>query len=432
MTADTLPKAFKQLTDNFTKDLFGAWQDFGDVCVDDSDIFEILVSQPSIVRCNGIMFRAGKIRAFDEAFPEDARVRIPYSVSEPSMNYSFGNAGRHIRERPCDTAFYHAGDVEMQVRIYQGDDRGWQFYTPDGNLLTDNAGWLPEVARFQSKTAVNIVYLNKGLSRGIFAHSPEYTAIDTPVMPIVGRRNYCHFMIDLLPMLILAEKTGVAKNAAVAFSKVYPVQREICNAYGVDTATFMELDSVAEPKSFNAFRLKDAYLPAFVPLPMRLKILRDANGADSLPKGTENIFLCRKPSPEVSPRLTNQAELENVLSQHGFKIVYAEDYSVAGQKELFAKARVVVGVHGAGLTNMMFAPRSTLLVEIMNQKSHENPREMCDCFRRMCASNGQPYMRLVRPVEYETQGEMEQDSRISCPPESILRLVDAITGAIGT
>ena len=37
------------------------------------------------------------------------------------------------------------------------------------------------------------------------------------------------------------------------------------------------------------------------------------------------------------------------------------------QIELFATAEVVIGVHGAGLANLVFAPENTLIIELATQ-----------------------------------------------------------------
>jgi capsular polysaccharide biosynthesis protein len=37
--------------------------------------------------------------------------------------------------------------------------------------------------------------------------------------------------------------------------------------------------------------------------------------------------------------------------------------SLADQVELFSEAKVVIGPHGAGLTNIMFAPKGAIVIE---------------------------------------------------------------------
>jgi hypothetical protein len=431
MPREILQPAYTRLLNQLRGDFFGAWKEFGDACIVDDDAFETLRQAPSIVVSKDIVFRAGRVLPYNKAFPAENRVPVPDSVDEPAINFSLGGEPGALSDRPDYTAFHHATDLEMQVRVYQGNDLGWQFFANDGDLVVENAHWLHIVAAFSSMDALNIVYLDKSATRGIFAHSKTSLSIKTPIIPVVGRGNYHHFMIDQLPILMLARATGVTNKAAAALAPLSAMQREVCATYGVDTSAFLELEALAGGQRFTSFHLADAYLPAFIPLPLRLEILREANGANRLPRGTEKIFLGRKPSPGISPRLTNQNEIEAVLARNGFRVVYAEDYPPARQKELFAKACIVVGAHGAGLTNMVFAPKDLLLVEIMNDASNADDNGHFDVYKRMCNCIGQNYQRIVCPTLAGSSGLREQDRPMTCDPQRLERLVACAADALG-
>ena len=74
------------------------------------------------------------------------------------------------------------------------------------------------------------------------------------------------------------------------------------------------------------------------------------------------LFLSRGDTP--TRVLVNEAELASALAPLGFRTVVPERMSVADQVRTFACARVIVAAHGAGLTNMVFAPPGTLILEI--------------------------------------------------------------------
>jgi len=57
--------------------------------------------------------------------------------------------------------------------------------------------------------------------------------------------------------------------------------------------------------------------------------------------------------------MENEPEVETALLRHGFSVVYPQNYSVDEQVAMFSRARVVVGPHGAGLTNTVFAPQGS-------------------------------------------------------------------------
>lgn len=64
-------------------------------------------------------------------------------------------------------------------------------------------------------------------------------------------------------------------------------------------------------------------------------------------------------------RLLNEEELIRFLEARGFQSVRMDGRSVAEQARLFHDAEVIVGVHGAALTNILFSKVGTRLVEIL-------------------------------------------------------------------
>jgi capsular polysaccharide biosynthesis protein len=60
----------------------------------------------------------------------------------------------------------------------------------------------------------------------------------------------------------------------------------------------------------------------------------------------------------------NEAELEAALRPLGFTTFVAGEAPVTEQIRAFSRARVIVGAHGAGLTNLIFAPPGAFVLEI--------------------------------------------------------------------
>ena len=63
-------------------------------------------------------------------------------------------------------------------------------------------------------------------------------------------------------------------------------------------------------------------------------------------------------------KILNEDQLMQSLRSLGFVAVALESLSLAEQYKLFATAEVVVAPHGAGLTNLIYAPAGCLLVEL--------------------------------------------------------------------
>jgi capsular polysaccharide biosynthesis protein len=80
------------------------------------------------------------------------------------------------------------------------------------------------------------------------------------------------------------------------------------------------------------------------------------------PQPVNRLYVSR--SQAATRRLVNEEELLPLLREQGFRIIHAENMSLAEQAIEFSQASVIFGVHGAGFTNILFAPQSARLAEI--------------------------------------------------------------------
>jgi len=64
-------------------------------------------------------------------------------------------------------------------------------------------------------------------------------------------------------------------------------------------------------------------------------------------------------------RCCNEQQVHEILAPHGFELVELEPMSVSQQLQLFAQASIVIGVHGAGFTNLVACQPETLIVELL-------------------------------------------------------------------
>jgi len=75
------------------------------------------------------------------------------------------------------------------------------------------------------------------------------------------------------------------------------------------------------------------------------------------------IFLTR--SARTSRYVGNSSEIEEISKEFGFDIVDTEQMSPADQIALFSEARYIIGIHGAGLTNIIYRNSAPLdLLEV--------------------------------------------------------------------
>jgi hypothetical protein len=81
-----------------------------------------------------------------------------------------------------------------------------------------------------------------------------------------------------------------------------------------------------------------------------------------------NLMLYVSRGDAAHRRLLNDAAVRSLLQSHGFTVVEPSTLSFEAQVQLFAKARVIVGVHGAGLTNIVWSPPGAQVLELLPDK----------------------------------------------------------------
>ena len=67
-------------------------------------------------------------------------------------------------------------------------------------------------------------------------------------------------------------------------------------------------------------------------------------------------------NPRISA--TNTALVEELASRHGFTTLHPHELDFRAQAEALFNAECVVGVHGAGFTNILFGPSSLRVLEL--------------------------------------------------------------------
>ena len=84
-------------------------------------------------------------------------------------------------------------------------------------------------------------------------------------------------------------------------------------------------------------------------------------------KLNKKIYVSRKLA--IKRHLANEEDFLGLLNEHEFHKVYLEQMSIREQVELFLSSSHVIAAHGAGLTNVIFAPADVKILEIRPLRS---------------------------------------------------------------
>jgi len=190
--------------------------------------------------------------------------------------------------------------------------------------------------------------------------------------------SYCHFMHEILGRLALLEIQGVE------YDYVYvPIfkqcMKEMLLLWGIDLGKV-----IAPIKNECCIQADTLIVPSLVlnsdigfvnagfrPHPqtseyVKNKLLQGALKQNiDISKFSKKVFISRNDAPQR--KIINEDEIFERFEPYGFVRYQLSTLSVAEQILLMHNAEVVVGEHGAGLTNILFCKPDTLVIELFQK-----------------------------------------------------------------
>lgn len=310
---------------------------------------------------------------------------IYYFKKKVSANYAlFGkaktNAGHYLLNDTKTTFTVYGMESELGATVIKGFYSCYQDYISRKNLLrkyvlsVDNciieptAGW--------GILAANDTLVFDSISNNAWreAYHPSYItykknkagAISYPEIVSIniiggGDNNYWHFLHDLLGQVALAKKV-LPQNLPFLVSK------------RLSNKSFFKEALLQSPFLAGCtWLIRDKYYMA-----------GKAYFLQTMPNSNEQFFDVRKMlliknSDKTRQRkiflkrnknrirhIKNSAEIETIARQNNFEIIDADYLSLQQQIELFGETQLLVGIHGAGLTNVIYRKNASLhLLEIL-------------------------------------------------------------------
>jgi capsular polysaccharide biosynthesis protein len=165
--------------------------------------------------------------------------------------------------------------------------------------------------------------------------------------------NYFHWIIDCLPRMAVIQALGFGHLPVLVRGPLAPFHKHCLSSLGV---TFT---CIAADEDVQVDRLVWTSMPAPVnfPTPFLVEWLRRTLGAGRDRAGFRHLLVSRT----GGGGLVNETEVLEALSPFGFELVRSENLTHAEQVATFSQAAVIVGAHGAGLTNMVFSRDARVL-----------------------------------------------------------------------
>ena len=122
-------------------------------------------------------------------------------------------------------------------------------------------------------------------------------------------------------------------------------------------------------------------------------------------KNSDFIYISRARS--TRRKVINEDEVSRLLVQHGFEIIFAEDYNISEMHYIVSNAKVILGPHGAGMANIVFAKAGTDVVELFSQ--HISPEYYYFCEKLNLSYHALPCKDGKGNFFYESELDYKKD-----------------------
>ena len=176
-------------------------------------------------------------------------------------------------------------------------------------------------------------------------------------------KNYRHWILYALPKFHLFQKSGIAIDAyATDYHSKY--NRESLELLGISKEKIIILDETSRIEAKNLLVASTPTLLGNVPQ-RTIDFLQSTFVSESILKqpNAKRIFISRV----TNRKIINEKELLAYLEPLGFERVVLDQMSVKEQADLFNRAEVVIGPHGAGLINTIFCRPGTTVIELQHE-----------------------------------------------------------------
>ena len=210
-----------------------------------------------------------------------------------------------------------------------------------------------------------------------------------------GNYNYWHWLFDILPRIkIIADQFDLNQiNYFLLPDNSKRFQKET-----------LELMGISEKKQLSSLKYRHIIADEIVSCDHPYVTNNNATSAiQNLPqwiidwlkeKFTKNLDLNDSNFPskfyidrgDASPNISklrqivNEKEVKDKLLEHKFRVIKLSDYSIKDQVKLFFNAKKIVGLHGAGFANVMFAKSELKMLEL----KPSGAGKMCENLAKKC------------------------------------------------
>ena len=278
-------------------------------------------------------------------------------------------------------------------KIRNFENKKYKFYiVKNARIFTDNNEnvaiikdnfLLPKLSFQQVNGKLSSIKYNSVLKKGTTSLVKKFTGTILNLSQGGSGNNYFHFIFDIVPRIYISQKKIKKKIDFYYVANPQSWQIKIFNFLGISKKKLInsskfkhifadEIICIEHPwYNKGYFQNEVKKLPEWVIFINREIFLKKSKKFSSPRK----IFLDRSTSKFNHCKIFNQSSLNKWLKKDNFSIYTPETLSQEKQICLFNNASIILGAHGAALTNIIFCKPGTKVIEIIPA---DHPNKKCE------------------------------------------------------
>jgi capsular polysaccharide biosynthesis protein len=281
--------------------------------------------------------------------------------------------------------------------------RDWLLLAPHGLLIESLDPMMP----LKPAKAAHISAYAKGEAT---LELPEgERTIEEPCVLLGNHSSHYHWLLYHLPRLIALERVAELRDLRlIVGDNILPQQLESLGMLGIGAARLLRLPADA------VYLCKSLWVPPALTdrmhaHPAALRWLRRAfTGSESPRPRGGRVLTSRRDAP--IRHLVNEEEVAEALAPLGFRLARCGALGFAEQVRFFSEAQAVVGGTGSALSNAVFVPSGSLMMELHNYQG-------ALFLDFLCMQLGQYYERVIGELRPQAPGTKLHNCDFYVSPE---------------
>jgi hypothetical protein len=209
-----------------------------------------------------------------------------------------------------------------------------------------------------------------------------------------AKSYYYHWIIDSIARLGLLKQTGRFDKVDYFLVPTYKARyhKETLSHFGITEDKIIIEDSVrhlqADYLMVTSYTQVEFHHPKWV-----CDFLHDSFTMARNGKTRDRLIYIPREKGDVNRRMLNEGELIELLKNYGFEMRSLSAMTVPDEAEYFNSAKLILGAHGSGFTNLVFCEPGTKVIELFPDKYVRHA--FCD----ICDKMGMEYHYMLCPSE---------------------------------